>query len=143
MKSLLEALNLTGSSKDVDGEGLYLWLDHLLDFAPSSQEKDTLRREIVTSCCLHPGHWTHRLGLRMLETGSAEFKANWQDVLEASRLQERQADVSGDVIIEDGSDDVLNGGSQGTFEKPSRSNVVVNSWVRAAAVPNTPIGVVG
>lgn len=124
-----------------------MWLLHVLDdpaLSGSGGKRSTaVLIEVMQWCCLHPGHWTQRVGSELLQRESADFKVDWEDLFHASFIAESSSDIGAmDVDNDSGSaafplDDTV----PGTHEDQPEDGVA-RGWIKAIAPIARPIGVV-
>lgn len=132
---------------DAEAEATYLWLMHLVGDNHSvtgGEAKESLQADLMKWCCLYPGYWTRRSGQKLLDDGDEQFRDRWEDLFEASKLQEQDLviDASGGgwkmlVDTRDASSQVArveaskdeHGGSRG-------------GWARTTIAPSLAIGMV-
>ncbi|EME48000.1 hypothetical protein DOTSEDRAFT_124919 [Dothistroma septosporum NZE10] len=141
VKGMLEAISASfarPAGQDVDKEALSMWLirielDETWMAIRSDLEQHDLETEVLMWSSLHANDWTSWLGQKMLEFGRSQSKSEWAEILEASRLDCREA---ADHSMPD--------------EKPldawpidgTASHSVHSPWSRSVMPGSRPIGVV-
>jgi len=146
VQTLLDAITEASTSEvaaDVAYDAFTMWVLHLLhadQFRVLGQHK--IKARVMRCCCLYPGYWTQQLGARLLETGDADFSAEWRTLFEASTLHPLHAEI--DAVH---SDSGLKGQVAANNRDPVEADQpaidsICGGWMRAALPPTTPIGVV-
>lgn len=147
--SLLQCLTSTTArdpARDVDKEARAMWLLHVIDsnafLLAGRSDRNAMLAVVMKWCCLHPGHWTKYVGRELLEQCDENFKAEWEDLFEASLIR------TGDSAAEE----VLPGASSrecgNTHDAAASANVeegqadITGGWLKAVVPASVPIGVV-
>lgn len=146
--SLLTSDSKLHEAGDSDCDATVLWLLHLIHIQDTghaviedSDTRERTRREVIQSCCLHPGYWTEQLGERILVTAPADFQEEWADVFASSRLplDIAMADSGPESDDEDGA---MTGKTGPEDQLAIFGPLDAPSWSRVQLMPTTPIGVV-
>ncbi|KAK4539344.1 hypothetical protein LTR36_000775 [Oleoguttula mirabilis] len=148
------SLAQTDGDDNADKDAVFLWLNHLVTWRSALPEPvlEELRVDVMKLCCLYSSHWTQKLGLRLLESGDALFREEWEVLFEASALHASAAnDVDMDAGVEVGRGAAILSREPLAMDVDQRetARIVgelegVGGWRRAALAPHgVPIGVVG
>lgn len=130
-------------TRDVDKEALAMWLLHVFDgnslLLAGRTDRNAMLVVVLRWCCLHPGLWTQYVGRELLEQSDDDFKAEWEDLFEASLIR------TGDNNM----DEVVPGAASVNTHESAKSAKVeegatdnAGGWSRAVAPMSVPIGVV-
>ena len=151
VKSLLLSLtkaSATDPQSDIDKEALTMWLLHTLsgdeDHVLGRNDKNSLCVEAIKWCCLHPGAWTESVGREMLNNGDGAFRADWNDLFEASLVTAAAASAQASVAerelkmrVGESTDT-----EQITGMGDQEAHLVAGGWRRAVAPISVPVGIV-
>ena len=158
MIAAMTACTTSEVPSDVVREAFCIWVHHICQGGGSSRKvgvsKLDVREYAMKLCCANPGFWTNRLGDELLASGPEGFRDAWRSILDASKLQNANAEEHAQSVSEV---TIAEGGS--FLDAPVTDNAAVShaletqgacevdtgdgsdGWIRGSLPPTTPIGV--